>query len=103
LHEPLREDEYPDKDLHFMQVVGVEEKLRTHVRETIEKLKKMNLWLLSGDSNNRVIPVAYRSGILDPNENSIHIDDTQSQEINLIIKNQLNLMNNQLKSIVQKA
>jgi magnesium-transporting ATPase (P-type) len=75
LHDPFREDEYPDKDLHFMQVVGVEEKLRAHVRETMDKLKKMNIWLLSGDSNNRVVPVAYKSGILDPSDNVIQFDD----------------------------
>lgn len=76
LHEPLRDDEYPDKELHFMQVVGIEEKLRTHVKETMEKLKKMNIWLLSGDSSNRVVPVAYRSGVLDPNDNCIQIDES---------------------------
>jgi magnesium-transporting ATPase (P-type) len=66
LHDPLIEDEYPDKDLHFMQVVGVEEKLRPLVQETVDKMKKMNLWLLSGDSSSRVIPIAYKSGIIDP-------------------------------------
>lgn len=49
--------------------MGLEEKLRKEAVDTIKYFKSCNMktWILSGDKFNRVLPIAYKTGITDKN------------------------------------
>lgn len=37
----------------------------------------MQVWIASGDTKNKVLPIAYKSNILKENVNLLHIDSTE--------------------------
>ncbi|CAD8108619.1 unnamed protein product [Paramecium sonneborni] len=85
-----------EKDMQIMQVLGIKEKIRPDAKLLIQQMKQadLSLFLLSGDEINKVLPVAYKSGLLLNTDQLLYLD---SDNAKLVIKNQLAQMAQQLK------
>jgi hypothetical protein len=53
--------------------------------------------MMSGDSFERVLPIAYKSGIIDKSLISLNLDIDNYEELKVIIKNHLQQMSTNFK------
>ena len=65
-----------EKDLEFVTIVGVKEKIRMDVVETISSLQRSGckIWMLSGDTSWKASYVAIRTGMV-PRTNTRYYAD----------------------------
>jgi P-type E1-E2 ATPase len=77
-----------EKNMVLVSVIGLEEKLRKNACETLQMITEAKLkpWILSGDRFNRVLPVAYKTRIIDKSYQNIVFDATEYEEIKVLIK-----------------
>lgn len=62
---------------YYLKIIGVEEQLKEEVTSTIETLNanKIVSWIASGDTLERVLPVAYASKILPELITTVHFNN----------------------------
>ncbi|CAK92348.1 unnamed protein product (macronuclear) [Paramecium tetraurelia] len=82
---PLEEIKNKNNQLEVILIVGVQEKMKKQLKEIINYYHNadISIWIASGDTKNKVLPVAYKSNILKENIQVLTIEsnDMISQQI----------------------
>ncbi|CAD8108584.1 unnamed protein product [Paramecium primaurelia] len=99
LKNPIQELKSQPRAYELCLVIGIREKLRKSISVVIKNFlaADMIIWIASGDTLDKVLPIAYKTEILKDLIPIIHFDQ---QEVNLQIKQQIQwLYNNQIKHL----
>ncbi|CAD8105459.1 unnamed protein product [Paramecium primaurelia] len=82
---PLEEIKNKNNQLEVILIVGVQEKIKRQLKEIINYYQNadISIWIASGDTKNKVLPIAYKSNILKENIQILKIEsnDMISQQI----------------------
>ncbi|CAK67070.1 unnamed protein product (macronuclear) [Paramecium tetraurelia] len=82
---PLEEIKNKQNQLEVVLIVGVQEKLKKQLKDIINYYQNadISIWIASGDTKNKVLPIAYKSSILKENIQILKIEsnDMISQQI----------------------
>ena len=78
----------------IIEVAGIKESIRKDIKPTISSLRQadLSMFILSGDELSRVLPIAYKSGLLSQNDSVINFEYDSPHSAKLNIKNQLSIM-----------
>ncbi|CAD8169381.1 unnamed protein product [Paramecium pentaurelia] len=84
------------KDMQIIQVVGVKEQMRKDTKPLINQMKQadLSLYLLSGDEISRVLPIAFKSKIVNHYDTLLYLDNENAR---VVMKNHLTIISQQLK------
>ncbi|CAD8079778.1 unnamed protein product [Paramecium primaurelia] len=100
---PLQELKTQPRAYELSLVIGIKEKLRKSIITVIKNFlaAEMIIWIASGDSLDKVLPIAYKTEILKDLIPIIHFDQ---QDASLQIKQQIQwLYNNQIKHLKEDS
>ncbi|CAD8115930.1 unnamed protein product [Paramecium sonneborni] len=84
------------KDMQIVQVVGIKEQIRKDTKILINQMKaaELSLYLLSGDELSRVLPIAFKSKILNQYDTLLYLDNDNAR---VVMKNHLTILSQSLK------
>ncbi|KAM3142048.1 hypothetical protein pb186bvf_005921 [Paramecium bursaria] len=82
--------------MNYVRILGIAEKVKKQAKDVIKLMNKYQIttWMASGDSLDKVLPIAYSTKLLDENMTVVHFfQDPQS-----LIKQQIQNIYNQVKN-----
>lgn len=79
------------KDMQIIQVVGVKEQMRKDTKPLINQMKQadLSLYILSGDEISRVLPIAFKSKIVNHHDTLLYLDNENAR---VVMKNHLTII-----------
>lgn len=77
--------------MQIIQVVGVKEQMRKDTKPLINQMKQadLSLYLLSGDEISRVLPIAFKSKIVNHYDTLLFLDNENAR---VVMKNHLTII-----------
>ncbi len=85
--------------MKLLTIVGLKDKLRKGSIKCVQNMQNADIrvWMLTGDSGNNSIPIAYQSKIVDVESSLLHFEGTNMEGFKVLIKSHLNLLKNCIK------